>query len=153
MYDQIVVGEREKLGSYTFTAESIVAFARRFDPQPFHLSEEEGAKTHFGGLIASGWHTGAAWMRLRVDYAERLAAERAAKGLPALEPGPSPGFANLKWLRPVRAGDTITYYTEHTSKRPLASRPGWGIAFSLNTGVNQNGEPVFSFEGSVLLPM
>lgn len=153
MYDEIVIGERQTLGSYTFTAEAIIAFARKFDPQPFHLSAEEGAKTHFGGLVASGWHTGSVWMRMRVESLKRIAAERAAQGLPPRNTGPSGGFKNLKWLKPVRAGDTITYYTEFVDKRPLASRPGWGIAFSLNTGENQHGELVFSFDGSVFVPM
>ncbi len=88
MYDEIVIGERQTLGSYTFTAEAIIAFARKFDPQPFHLSAEEGAKTHFGGLVASGWHTGSVWMRMRVESLKRIAAERAAQGLPPRNTGP-----------------------------------------------------------------
>ena len=149
MYDDIVIGEREKLGSHTFTAPSIIAFATKYDPQPFHLSEEDGRKSLYGGLIASGWHTGGLWMRLMVEHSKRVAADRAAKGLPPQWNGPSAGFTNLKWPQPVRPGDTVTYYTEYVSKRPLASRPGWGIIFSLNTGVNQHGELVFSFDGSV----
>jgi acyl dehydratase len=153
MYDDMVIGTREELGSYTFTADSIIAFARQYDPQPFHLSDEEGRKSHFGGLVASGWHTGGGWMRMRVEHSKRVAAERAAKGLPPQWNGPSGGFTNLKWPKPVFPGDTITYYTEYTGKRPLASRPGWGIVFSLNTGVNQSGDLVFSIEGSVFVPL
>jgi acyl dehydratase len=153
MYDDILIGAREELGSYTFTPEAIIAFARQYDPQPFHLSEEAGAATHFGGLVASGWHTGSIWMRLKVEHGKRIAAERAARGLPPRWNGPSGGFRNLKWPKPVRAGDTVTYFTEYTGKRPLASRPGTGIVFSLNTGINQHGDLVFSFEGSVFLPM
>lgn len=153
MYEDIVIGLREELGSHTFTAESIIAFATKYDPQPFHLSEEEGRKSHFGGLVASGWHTGGMWMRMRVEHSRRIAAERAARGLPAQEAGPSGGFKNLRWPRPVRGGDTVTYFSECTSKRPLASRPGWGIVFSLNTGINQNGDLVFSFDGSGFVPI
>lgn len=153
MYDDIVLGQRDRLGAYTFTAEAIIAFARNYDPQPFHLSEEGGKATHFGGLVASGWHTGSVWMRMRVEHSQRIATERAAKGLPPQWNGPSGGFTNLKWPRPVRAGDTVTYYTEYVSKRPLASRPGWGIVFSLNTGENQQGELVFAFDGSVFVPL
>lgn len=153
MFDEIVLGQRERLGSYTFTPEAIIAFARNYDPQPFHLSEEGGAATHFGGLVASGWHTGSVWMRMRVDQWQRMAADRAARGLPPRASGPSGGFKNLKWPRPVRAGDTITYYTENVAKRPLATRPGWGLVSSLNTGENQHGELVFAFDGSVFVPL
>jgi acyl dehydratase len=153
MYDDIVIGQRDELGSHTFTAESIIAFARNYDPQPFHLSEEEGRRSHFGALVAAGWQTGGLWMRMRVEHSKRIAAERAAKGLPPQWNGPSGGFKNLKWPKPVFAGDTVTYFTEYTGKRPLASRPDTGIIFSLNTGVNQNGDLVFSFEGTVFVPI
>jgi acyl dehydratase len=133
MYDDIVIGQRDELGSHTFTAESIIAFARNYDPQPFHLSEEEGRRSHFGALVAAGWQTGGLWMRMRVEHSKRIAAERAAKGLPPQWNGPSGGFKNLK--------------------RPLAARPDTGIIFSLNTGVNQNGDLVFSFEGTVFVPI
>jgi acyl dehydratase len=153
MYEDIVIGLKEELGSHTFTAESIIDFATKYDPQPFHLSEEAGRNSHFGSLVASGWHTGGMWMRMRVEHGKRVAAERAARGLPAQTAGPSGGFKNLRWPKPVRTGDTVTYFSEHVSKRPLASRPGWGIVFSLNTGVNQHGELVFSFDGSGFVPM
>jgi acyl dehydratase len=151
-FEETVVGAIETLGSHTFTADDIIAFARQFDPQPFHLSEEGGRATHFGGLVASGWHTGAMWMRLRVDSTVANNKARAEQGLSPRRNGPSPGFKNLKWPKPVRPGDTITYYSEVTGKRLLDSRPGWGIMFALNTGVNQRGELVFSFDGTVLLP-
>lgn len=153
MYNETEIGLKEEMGSYTFTAEAIIAFARNYDPQPFHLSEEEGRKSSFGGLIASGWHTGSLWMRMRVEHSQRVAAERAAKGLPPQWNGPSGGFTNLRWPKPVYAGDTVTYFTESVSKRVLGSRPGWGLIFSLNTGVNQNGELVFAFDGSVFMPI
>ncbi len=90
---------------------------------------------------------------MRVESLKRIASERAAKGLPPRNTGPSGGFNNLKWLKPVRAGDTITYYTEFVDKRHLASRPGWGIAFSLNTGENQHGELVFLVRRIVFVPL
>jgi hypothetical protein len=80
MFDEIVLGRRERLGSYTFTPEAIIAFARNYDPQPFHLSEEGGAATHFGGLVASGWHTGSVWMRMRVDQWQRMAGRTRGEG-------------------------------------------------------------------------
>lgn len=152
MYDDIVIGEREELGSHTFTAEAIIAFARKYDPQPFHIDEAAARRSHFGGLIASGWHTGGVWMRLRVERWKAIAAERAAQGLAPQQNGPSGGFSNLAWSKPVYAGDTVTYASEFTTKRLLTSRPGWGIVLSRNTGVNQHGDLVFAFDGSVFLP-
>ena len=132
----------------SFTAEDIKAFAAQYDPQPFHMDEAAAAKSHFGALCASGWHTVAAWMNLRVQYGRREDAERAARGEPIAKLGPSPGFRELKWLKPVYAGDTITYASEVVEKRVTKSRPGWGIIFARNTGTNQNGELVMSFIGS-----
>jgi acyl dehydratase len=152
MYDEIAVGHREELGSHTFTAEAIIAFALKYDPQPFHIDEEAARKSHFGGLIASGWQTGGVWMRLRVDSWKKLMAEREAKGLPLKQNGPSSGFTNLAWLKPVYAGDTVTYASEVTAKRLLATRPGWGVVMTRNTGINQKGDLVFAFDGSVFMP-
>ena len=147
-FDDVVIGTRRELGSYTFTAERIKAFAAKYDPQAFHLDEEAGRKSLFGGLAASGWHTASAWMRAAVDSGSR---ERAADGDDALAGGPSPGFKNLRWPKPVLAGDTITFFTEVKSKRASATRPEWGLIFVLNTGENQRGELVFSFDGSAFV--
>ena len=149
--EDIVVGERRELGSHRFTAEDIKSFAVRYDPQPFHLDEEAAARSHFGGLIASGWHTAAAFMRAFVEAERRLAAEMAARGEPAARIGPSPGFRGLKWLKPVRAGDTVSYASEVLEKRPLESRPGWGVLVVRNTGTNQDGVLVFEFEGALFV--
>ncbi len=143
--------ERVELGSFTFTAEDIVHFARVYDPQRFHLSNEEAQKTHFGRLCASGWHTAAVWMKLMIAYQKREAARASAEGATLPRLGPSPGFENLKWLKPVYAGDTITYFSTAVETRPSRSRPGWAILSMLNEGVNQNGEKVFSFEGRVFV--
>lgn len=148
-FEDIEVGQRFELGSFVFTAEEIVAFARAFDPQPFHLNDEAARSSLFGQLAASGWHTASVWMATMVTHRRR---QLAAFG-PGLAPrlGPSPGFKNLKWTKPVLAGDRITYHSEVTDKRPSASRPQWGLFFHHNTGVNQNGEEVFSFDGGVFV--
>jgi acyl dehydratase len=147
-FDDINVGDRMELGSHTFTAEDIKTFAAQYDPQAFHMDEAAAAQSHFGALCASGWHTIAAWMRLRVLYGQREDAERHARGEALAKLGPSPGFRELKWLKPVYAGDTITYASEIADKRASNSRPGWGLVFARNTGINQNGELVMSFIGS-----
>lgn len=144
-FENIAVGERAELGSHTFTADDIKNFARRYDPQPFHLDEAAGARSHFGALCASGWHTAATWMRLMVEHQVREDAARRARGEGVAALGPSPGFRELKWLKPVYAGDTIKYSTEIVDKRVSNSRPGWGIMSIHNIGVNQKGEPVISF--------
>jgi acyl dehydratase len=143
-YEDIVVGEPMVFGSHTFTAEEIKAFARCFDPQSFHLDEAAAARSHFGRLCASGWHTMAVWMRLMVAYCQRRTASLAASGEPVPELGPSPGFRDLRWLKPVYVGDTITYASEVTEKRPSARRPGWGVISLRTTGTNQDGELVVS---------
>ncbi|MXN63342.1 dehydratase [Stappia sp. GBMRC 2046] len=147
------IGERHEIGSYTFTPEDIIRFARQFDPQRFHLSDEEAAKTHFGRLCASGWHTASVWMKLMIAYRARVAERARAAGETVAQLGPSPGFEDLKWIRPVFAGDTVTYYTTAVKARPSRSMPGWGILFTENEGVNQHGEPVFSFKGRVFVKM
>ncbi|MBS0249198.1 MAG: MaoC family dehydratase [Proteobacteria bacterium] len=138
-------------GRQTFTPDSIKSFAQRFDPQRFHLDEEEAARSHFGALCASGWHTAAAWMRLMVDY--RRAAEDAirARGEPVAASGPALGLRNLKWLRPVYAGDTVDYRTEIVDLRVSNSRPRFGLMTTLTTGVNQDGAPVISFESTTFV--
>ena len=109
-FDDINVGDRMELGTHTFTAEDIKTFAAQYDPQEFHMDEAAAAKSHFGALCASGWHTVAAWMNLRVQYGRREDAERAARGEALAKLGPSPGFRELKWLKPVYVGDTITLH-------------------------------------------
>ena len=116
-WEDIAVGERAEVGRYTFTAENIKAFAQRFDPQPFHLDEAEAARSHFGALCASGWHTASVWMRLMVEYQNREDAATRARGEAVATLGPSPGFRELKWLKPVYVGDTVTYSTEIIDKR------------------------------------
>ena len=147
-FEELEIGRRHELGSFVFTAEEIVAFARSFDPQPFHMDEAAARASLFGRLAASGWHTAAVWMAAMVAHRKRQIA--ATTGRPA-RLGPSPGFRNLRWSKPVLAGDRITYVSEIADKRPSASRPDWGLFFHRNTGVNQHGEEVFSFDGCVFV--
>jgi acyl dehydratase len=150
-FEDIHVGEISDIGRHTFTAENIKAFASRFDPQPFHLDEAEAARSHFGRLCASGLHTACAWMRLLIDFHRREDEERRARGEAVARLGPSPGFRDLEWPKPVYVGDTIAYATEVIEARSLNGRPGWGMIFIRNTGVNQHGEPVISFISSVFV--
>lgn len=147
--DLVVGGAPEVLGAHRFEADEIVAFARAFDPQPFHLDAAAARESHFGGLCASGWHTGAAWMRAMVDHRERARLAALDAGLRPARLGASPGFVNLSWSKPVYAGDTITYTTRVVDKRETRSRPDWGLVFTRNEGVNQHGETVFGFDGRV----
>ncbi len=144
-FEDIAVGEKFDLGRVTFTAEAIKAFATRFDPQPFHIDEAAAKRSHFGALCASGWHTASVWMRLLVAYQRREDDALRARGEPVAALGPSPGFRELKWLKPVYVDDTITYATEVIETRASNSRPGWGLMTIRNTGTNQRGEPVISF--------
>ena len=121
------------LGSYHFTRDSIIAFARKYDPQPFHLSEEEGSRGPFGGLSASGWHTAAGWMKcyVKANDAARAKLEAAGNVLPEL--GPGPGFTNLKWLKPVYPGDTLRYSCRVTGNDRIHTGiahppPAWSVA-------------------------
>lgn len=150
-YDDVPIGVRRELGSYTFRADEIVTFAERFDPQRFHLSDAEARKTHFGRLCASGWHTGSIWMRLNTETWQREIRAYIDAGNDAPRLGPSPGFEDLKWTRPVFAGDTITYFGTFTAKRPLKSRPGWAMLDAFNEGFNQDGDLVFTFNGHVMI--
>jgi acyl dehydratase len=149
--EDIKAGERYELGSHTFSAEAIMTFAQRYDPQRFHVDEQAAARSHFGALVASGWHTASVWMRLMVDYHRREDEARRARGETIAEMGPSPGFRELKWLKPVYVGDTISYASEVVETRPSKSRPGWGLMTLRNTGVNQKGEPVISFVSTVFI--
>jgi len=148
-YERVAVGDVHQFGSHTFTAEEIKRYANAFDPQRFHVDEAAGAESHFGGLAASGWHTAAVMMKLRVAYFARETERATARGEPVPRFGPSPGFDDLKWMRPVNAGDTITFTDRIVAKRETKSRPGWGIVSTETTGVNQRGEPVFSIIGHV----
>ncbi len=150
-FDDVAIGRESVLGTHRFAADEVVRFARQFDPQRFHVDADAARDSLFGGLCASGWHTAAVWMRLMVE--QRAAAAQAARkrGLTPASLGPSPGFRDLKWLKPVYAGDAITYRSTVVDKRASASRPGWGLVFHDNTGRDQHGREVFCFQGCVFL--
>ena len=147
-FEDMSVGERTALGTHTFTAEEIKAFAQKFDPQRFHVDEAAAAASHFGRLCASGWHTAAVYMRLFVDFERREADAARARGETPARDGPSPGIRDLRWLKPVYVGDTITFAREIKELRDLPHRPAWGLMVALNTGTNQKGGLVLSFLGA-----
>jgi acyl dehydratase len=151
-FEDLKAGQRRELGSFTFTAEGIKKFASQFDPQVFHLDEEAGKKSLFGGLAASGWHVGSVCMKLLVAAGQREAKELAARGETVAAWGPSPGFRDLRWIKPVLAGDTISFASEILSLRSSSSRPQWGIVEARNTGTNQADELVFSFVSTAFVP-
>jgi acyl dehydratase len=151
--EEIELHQRIALGTYTFTRENMIAYSRKFDPVGFHVDEAAGKASPYGAMTAAGLHTACGWMACYVakNSAERLALERQGKTLP--EVGPSPGFKNMCWLKPVFVGDVISYFTTATTKRALRSRAGWAMVSGFNEGVNQNGETVFTFESAVLNAM
>ena len=134
-FEDIEVGSRQSFGRYEVTLAEVVAFAERYDPQPFHLSDEAAAATHFGRLSASGWHTCAMTMAMVV---ENLKKNRQA-GLG------SPGIDELRWLTPVYPGDTLRCESEVLDKRLSASRPEMGIFKSRMTVFNQHDVAVMMF--------
>ncbi|WP_062203774.1 MaoC family dehydratase [Aureimonas sp. AU12] len=150
-WDEFDIGHVEDLGHYTFTRESILRFAGRFDPQPFHLDEEAAARSVLGGLCASGWQTASIFMRLNVLHQQRVADERAAAGLVRPVFGPSPGVGELRWLLPVRAGETLHYTQTVIGKRISASRPDWGLISTRVEARNEAGALAFSMLGKVFV--
>jgi acyl dehydratase len=132
-FDDLKVGMRFKSGEATVSKEDIKRFAREFDPQPFHTDEEAAEKTAFKGLAASGWHTAAIAMRLAVDVRPF---------------GPHPllgaGVDELRWMKPVRPGDTLHLEGEVVELIPSRTKPQ-GIARIKWTAYNQNGEAVYTF--------
>lgn len=126
-------GDVTDTGSVTVTREEIVAFARQFDPQPFHVDEEAARRSPFGGLIASGWHTASLCMRLVVDL---LGPDSGSLG--------SPGVDELRWLKPVRPGDELSARVEVLEARPSRSKPDRGLVKLRYTLRNQSGEEVMT---------
>lgn len=150
-YEDIELGSRIELGNHKFTKPEIIAFAERYDPQPFHLDEEAAKASLFGGLCASGWHTACIWMRLMIEYEQKLREELVTAGLPAFGFGVSPGFRDLTWPTPVYVDDVISYSVQHLDKRLLKSRPGWGLLVHQDEGVNQNGEVVMRMTSNLFV--
>lgn len=140
-FEDLVVGSETTYGTYEVTREEVLEFARKYDPQPFHLSDEEAAKTHFGRIAASGWHTTAMTMAVIARYV--IALGYAGLG--------SPGIDELRWKKPVYPGDTLTVTGKLADKTPSRSKPEMG-SFRTDTIVsNQHGETVMSFTSIVLI--
>ena len=150
-FEDIEIGEKTRLGTYSFTEAEIVAFARAWDPQPFHLDAAAGARTHFGGLVASGWQTAAISSKLRAQACARLHETLKREGRKVPRIGPSPGFKDLRWLLPIRPGDTVTFESEVTAKKASATRPEWGLVFTRETGTDQLGRLAFEFTNCVFV--
>jgi len=129
-------GEVREFGNTTVKQEDIVRFASEFDPQPFHVDEAAAAKTMYGGLIASGWHTASMAMRMMCDA---YLLHSASLG--------SPGIESLQWLMPVRPGDTLRLRLSVLEARPLKSKPGVGLVKSRHEMLNQHDEVVMRMEG------
>ncbi len=130
-YEDLAVGRRFGTGEVAVTRDEIVAFASRFDPQPFHLDAEKGSASVFGGLVASGWLTGALTMKIMIEGELRLAGGHVGLGIDSIQ-----------WPRPVRPGDRLTAVTEVLEMRPSASRPGQGVVKFRTETLNQKGEVV-----------
>lgn len=145
------IGRMVTLGTHRFCAEAIKAFARQYDPQPFHLDEQAAQRSTLGGLCASGWHTAAMWMKYNVASMAEL--ELTPWQGPGERPqfGPSPGFEKLKWLKPVLAGETVTFTRRATGLRALASRPGWQALAMLCEAFDSSGDKVLEFRCTVLV--
>jgi acyl dehydratase len=145
-FEDIIVDEPFPLGEHVFAAEEIVRFGKLYDTQYFHTDPQAAALSHFGGLVASGWHTVVVGHRLMVDAL--FAEEERLRGL-GQEPGvsgPSPGVNMMEFKAPVRPGDSVTYTLVVTGKRPSNSIPGWGLLFNTLEGHNQRGELVYHAE-------
>lgn len=152
-FEEIEIGTKYALGDQLFETDMIKTFAAAYDPQPFHMDEDAAKKSHFGRLCASGWQTAACWMKAYVDFNMALRKERETAGHKLPEIGVSPGIEQIKWARPVYVGDTISFSLEVIAKRPLKSRPGWGLVSSLSRGYNQDGELAISFVSKTMVQM
>jgi len=140
-YEDIEVGAKQSFGRYEVTREEVTDFASRYDPQPFHLDDEAAAKTHFGRLSASGWHTCAMTMAMLVENMK----SQTQAGLG------SPGVDQLKWLRPVYPGDTLRCETEVIEKRRSKSRRDMGLFKSRIRVFNQDDTPVLEMTSNGLI--
>lgn len=133
-------GQTFDLGQHTFAEKEILTFATQFDPQPFHIDQDAAAASNFGGLIASGWHTGSVFMRLLVDG---LLVRCASMG--------SPGVDELRWLAPVRPGDVLTAILHIEDVRPSKSRPDRGFITTRAVLTNQDATEVFTLRAPLMI--
>ena len=140
-FEDLEVGAETEFGSYDVTREEVLDFARKYDPQPFHLSDEGAAGTHFGRLCASGWHTAA--MTMAVIARSVVDSGQAGLG--------SPGIDELRWLKPVYPGDTLHVRGKIVDKTPSRSKPEIGSFRTETIVTNQDGAPVMRFTSIVLI--
>ena len=140
-FEDLVMGQETQFGHYDVTREEVIEFAGKYDPQPFHLSDEAAAKTHFGRLAASGWHTAAMTMAVIIRY--NVEHQQAGLG--------SPGIDELRWLRPVYPGDRLTVKGLLLDKTPSRSKPDLGSFRAQTTVTNQDGVDVMRFTSIVLI--
>jgi acyl dehydratase len=140
-FEDLELDVERDFGTYKVTREEVIEFARKYDPQPFHLSDEAAAKTHFGRMSASGWHTAA--MTMAVIARKVVNEEQAGLG--------SPGIDELRWKKPVYPGDTLHVRGKIIEKTPSRSRPEMGSFRTETTVTNQNGETVMTFQSIVLI--
>ena len=140
-FEDLEIGAETYFGSYDVTREEVLEFARKYDPQPFHVSDEEAAKTHFGRIAASGWHTCA--MTMAVIARHVVEEQQAGLG--------SPGVDELRWRKPVYPGDTLRVRGTIVDKTPSRSRPEMGSFRSEMTVANQDDQPVLTFTSIVLI--
>src|SRR6476659_5691717 len=140
-FEDLVLNAERDFGTYEVTREEVIDFARKYDPQPFHLSDEAAAKTHFGRIAASGWHTAA--MTMAVIARKVVNDDQAGLG--------SPGIDELRWKKPVYPGDTLRVRGEILEKTPSRSRPEMGSFRTQTMVTNQDGEMVMTFVSIVLI--
>ena len=140
-FEDLEVGAETVFGDYHVTREEVIDFARKYDPQPFHLDDDEAAKTHFGRIAASGWHTAAMVMAVIA----RKVVDEGQAGLG------SPGIDELRWKKPVYPGDTLTVRGRIVDKTPSRSKPEIGSFRTETTVTNQDGETVMTFTSIVLI--
>jgi acyl dehydratase len=135
-FEDFEVGKMISVGSCTVSEEEIVEFATRFDPQPFHVDRAAAAQSMYGGIIASGWHTCAMMMRLMVDGFLRNSSSMG-----------SPGVDEIRWIKPVRGGDTLAVTTTALEIRPSGSKPDRGVVVTRWRATNQHGDVVATIKG------
>ena len=140
-FEDLVVGRKAQFGQYEVTREDVLDFARKFDPQPFHLSDEAAAKTHFGRIAASGWHTCAMVMAMLVEHMK--AHPQAGLG--------GVGIDELRWLKPVYPGDVLSCESELLEKTRSRSKPNMGSGRIRVTAFNQQDDPVMSYVNIFLI--
>lgn len=149
-FEDAAIGETVDLGSHTFGRAEIIDFARAYDPQPFHLDGEAAKASLFGGLCASGWHTAAVFIRGVIAARQQANAAAVARGEQVAAYGPSPGFRDLRWPKPVYVGDTVSYRSRLIEKIDMKSRPHRGLLANAVQGRNQKGEIVLAVTSLIL---